>query len=31
MHRSRPFDSTQVRDMHRTTVAGVRSTMAEAA
>ncbi len=31
MHRSRPFDATQVRDMHRTTVAGVRSTMAEAA
>lgn len=31
MHRSRPFDSTQVRDMHRTTVAGLRSTMAEAA
>ena len=31
MHRSRPFDATQVRDMHRTTVAGTRSTMAEAA
>ena len=31
MHRSRPFDATQVRDMHRTTVAGQRSTMAEAA
>lgn len=31
MHRSRPFDSPQVRDMHRTTVAGLRSTMAEAA
>ena len=31
MHRSRPFDATQVRDMHRTTVAGMRSTMAEAA
>ena len=31
MHRSRPFDATQVRDMHRTTVAGLRSTMAEAA
>ena len=31
MHRSRPFDATQVRDMHRTTVAGTRSTMAEVA
>jgi alpha-ketoglutarate-dependent 2,4-dichlorophenoxyacetate dioxygenase len=31
MHRSRPFDATQPRDMHRTTVAGQRSTMAEAA
>ena len=31
MHRSRPFDATQVRDMHRTTVAGMQSTMAEAA
>jgi len=31
MHRSRPFDATEVRDMHRTTVAGIRSTMAEAA
>jgi len=31
MHRSRPFDATQPRDMHRTTVAGERSTMAEAA
>ena len=31
MHRSRPLDATQVRDMHRTTVAGTRSTMAEAA
>jgi alpha-ketoglutarate-dependent 2,4-dichlorophenoxyacetate dioxygenase len=31
MHRGRPFDPTQVRDMHRTTVAGERSTMAEAA
>ena len=31
MHRSRPFDATEVRDMHRTTVAGTRSTMAEAA
>jgi alpha-ketoglutarate-dependent 2,4-dichlorophenoxyacetate dioxygenase len=31
MHRSRPFDATQVRDMHRTTVKGTRSTMAEAA
>lgn len=31
MHRSRPFDATEARDMHRTTVAGLRSTMAEAA
>jgi alpha-ketoglutarate-dependent 2,4-dichlorophenoxyacetate dioxygenase len=31
MHRGRPFDATQPRDMHRTTVAGTRSTMAEAA
>lgn len=31
MHRSRPFDATEVRDMHRTTVAGIRSTIAEAA
>ena len=31
MHRSRPFDAAQPRDMHRTTVAGQRSTMAEAA
>ncbi len=31
MHRSRPFDASQVRDMHRTTVAGLRSTMDEAA
>ncbi len=31
MHRARPFDATQPRDMHRTTVAGTRSTMAEAA
>ena len=31
MHRARPFDGTQVRDMHRTTVACERSTMAEAA
>ncbi|MEJ0020050.1 MAG: TauD/TfdA family dioxygenase [Acetobacteraceae bacterium] len=31
MHRSRPFDAREPRDMHRTTVAGLRSTMAEAA
>ena len=31
MHRGRPFDATEVRDMHRTTVVGARSTMAEAA
>ena len=31
MHRGRPFDPTEVRDMHRTTVAGLRSTMEEAA
>jgi len=31
MHRARPFDAKQVRDMHRTTVACERSTMAEAA
>jgi alpha-ketoglutarate-dependent 2,4-dichlorophenoxyacetate dioxygenase len=31
MHRSRPFDATQPRDMHRTTVAGTTSTMAQAA
>ncbi len=31
MHRSRPFNASEPRDMHRTTVAGLRSTMAEAA
>jgi alpha-ketoglutarate-dependent 2,4-dichlorophenoxyacetate dioxygenase len=31
MHRARPFPKDQVRDMHRTTVACERSTMAEAA
>ena len=31
MHRARPFPSQEVRDMHRTTVACERSTMAEAA
>lgn len=31
MHRARPFDPNEVRDMHRTTVACERSTMAEAA
>ena len=31
MHRARPFPSGQIRDMHRTTVACERSTMAEAA
>jgi alpha-ketoglutarate-dependent 2,4-dichlorophenoxyacetate dioxygenase len=31
MHRARPFDANEVRDMHRTTVACERSTMAEAA
>jgi alpha-ketoglutarate-dependent 2,4-dichlorophenoxyacetate dioxygenase len=31
MHRGRPFDPTEVRDMHRTTVAGLRSTMEDAA
>ena len=31
MHRGRPFDATEVRDMHRTTVAGSRSTMEAAA
>ncbi len=31
MHRGRPFDATQPRDMHRTTVAGTSSTMAQAA
>jgi alpha-ketoglutarate-dependent 2,4-dichlorophenoxyacetate dioxygenase len=31
MHRSRPFDANEVRDMHRTTVAGLRSTMDKAA
>lgn len=31
MHRARPFPSHEVRDMHRTTVACERSTMAEAA
>jgi alpha-ketoglutarate-dependent 2,4-dichlorophenoxyacetate dioxygenase len=31
MHRARPFDSAQARDMHRTTVASERSTMAQAA
>lgn len=31
MHRARPYEHAQVRDMHRTTVACERSTMAEAA
>jgi alpha-ketoglutarate-dependent 2,4-dichlorophenoxyacetate dioxygenase len=31
MHRGRRYDPTEARDMHRTTVAGQRSTMAEAA
>jgi len=31
MHRARPFSANEVRDMHRTTVACERSTMAEAA
>jgi alpha-ketoglutarate-dependent 2,4-dichlorophenoxyacetate dioxygenase len=31
MHRARPFDPKQVRDMHRTTVGCEQSTMAEAA
>ena len=31
MHRGRPFDLTEVRDMHRTTVAGLQSTMDQAA
>ncbi len=31
MHRARPFDANEVRDMHRTTVACEQSTMAEAA
>ena len=31
MHRARPFNADEVRDMHRTTVACERSTMAEAA
>jgi alpha-ketoglutarate-dependent 2,4-dichlorophenoxyacetate dioxygenase len=31
MHRARPFDPKELRDMHRTTVACERSTMAEAA
>jgi len=31
MHRARPFDPKEIRDMHRTTVACERSTMAEAA
>ncbi len=31
MHRSRPFNASEPRDMHRTTVAGIRSTIAEAA
>jgi alpha-ketoglutarate-dependent 2,4-dichlorophenoxyacetate dioxygenase len=31
MHRARPFDPKQIRDMHRTTVGCERSTMAEAA
>ena len=31
MHRARPFDASQVRDMHRTTVACEHSTMAQAA
>jgi alpha-ketoglutarate-dependent 2,4-dichlorophenoxyacetate dioxygenase len=31
MHRGRAYDATEARDMHRTTVAGLRSTMEEAA
>jgi alpha-ketoglutarate-dependent 2,4-dichlorophenoxyacetate dioxygenase len=31
MHRARPFDASEPRDMHRTTVAGTTSTMAQAA
>ncbi|MSP30097.1 MAG: TauD/TfdA family dioxygenase [Acetobacteraceae bacterium] len=31
MHRGRPFDAKEVRDMHRTTIAGLRSTLEEAA
>ena len=31
MHRARPFNASEVRDMHRTTVGCERSTMAEAA
>jgi alpha-ketoglutarate-dependent 2,4-dichlorophenoxyacetate dioxygenase len=31
MHRARPFDASEPRDMHRTTVAGTSSTMAQAA
>ncbi len=31
MHRARPFDNTEVRDMHRTTVACEQSTMEQAA
>lgn len=31
MHRARPYDHTQVRDMHRTTVACEHSTLADAA
>ena len=31
MHRARPFKASEVRDMHRTTVACEQSTMAEAA
>ena len=31
MHRGRSFDAKEIRDMHRTTVAGLRSTMEEAA
>src|SRR5271165_1409354 len=31
MHRARPYDHTQVRDMHRTTVACEQSTMEQAA
>jgi alpha-ketoglutarate-dependent 2,4-dichlorophenoxyacetate dioxygenase len=31
MHRARPFDAKEPRDMHRTTVAGLRSTLDDAA
>ena len=31
MHRARPFDNAEVRDMHRTTVACEKSTMEQAA